>query len=33
MKNKKEEPFILSKENIVPEEVLEEIAVESPIQK
>ena len=33
MKNKKEEPFILSKENIIPEEVLEEIAVESPIQK
>jgi len=33
MKNKKEEPFILSKENIIPEEVLEEIAVESPIPK
>ena len=33
MKNKKEEPFILSKENIIPEEVLEEIAVESPVQK
>lgn len=33
MKNKKEEPFILSKENIIPEEMLEEIAVESPIQK
>ena len=33
MKNKKEEPFILSKENIIPEEVLEEIAAESPIQK
>lgn len=33
MKNKKEEPFILSKENIIPEEVLEEIAVETPIQK
>jgi lipopolysaccharide export system ATP-binding protein len=33
MKNKKEEPFILSKENIVPEEVLEEFAIESPIQK
>jgi lipopolysaccharide export system ATP-binding protein len=33
MKNKKEEPFILSKENIIPEEVLEEIAVESQIQK
>lgn len=33
MKNKKEEPFILSKENIIPEEVLEEIAVESPTQK
>jgi len=33
MKNKKEEPFILSKENIIPEEVLEEIAVETPIPK
>jgi lipopolysaccharide export system ATP-binding protein len=33
MKNKKEEPFILSKENIIPEEVLEEISVESPIPK
>jgi lipopolysaccharide export system ATP-binding protein len=33
MKNKKEEPFILSKENIIPEEVLEEIAVEAPIPK
>jgi lipopolysaccharide export system ATP-binding protein len=33
MKNKKEEPFILSKENIIPEEVLEEISAESPIPK
>jgi len=33
MKNKKEEPFILSKENIVPEEVLESINIEPPVEK
>jgi len=33
MKNKKEEPFILSKENLVPEEVLESINIEPPVEK
>ena len=33
MKNKKEEPFILSKENIVSEEVLESISIEPPVEK